>query len=293
MSDASIIISTKNRSANLRRALESIKEMDRPASIDLEIVVVDNGSIDDTRDVISSFLGEIPVIIIVEALPGKSRALNTGIRFSKGRIIMITDDDCIVAKDWLVNSIDLFSGDACILAGGRIDLFDPDDLPITILTSTTKRVLEDPDDVFSFIFGANMSFGRAVFEQIGGFDQRLGPGVATRAGEDIDYVYRAFRANIPVRYEPDIVVGHAHGRRDEVDRFRQISNYSIGEGALIAKYLVLGDPFIMKLRFRSYFHVLRKINHGRIYRKIAILRLKLIFGFYEFLRLRPKAAQSE
>lgn len=283
--DASIVISTRNRANNLERLLNSLYEMNIIDNISFEVIVVDNGSSDNTQEKIQDFNKRLKIINIIENIPGKSRSLNKAIEISSGRIIMITDDDCVVSKEWILNAINIFKNNDFMLCGGRIELYDKSDLPITILTSKLKKRLEDKHEIFSFVFGANLAFGRVVYNKIGGFDHRLGPGVPTKSAEDIDFVYRAFKEGIQVIYEPDMLVKHGHGRRTEVDRFQQISNYSIGDGAISVKYILKGDIFIALDRFLKYIDILKNIKNGKIYIKIAILRLRFIIGIFQFIKI--------
>ncbi|MEN7536018.1 glycosyltransferase family A protein [Aurantiacibacter flavus] len=98
---ASVVICTRNRSASLRRTLVSICEAARRASDDWEIVIVDNGSTDDTKQVVSEFAERLPVRHVFEPNAGLSNARNAGVRASQGDFIVWTDDDVLVDENWL------------------------------------------------------------------------------------------------------------------------------------------------------------------------------------------------
>jgi glucosyl-dolichyl phosphate glucuronosyltransferase len=98
----SILICTKNRCNLLLRTLESICLLEIPKSIQYEIVLVDNGSTDDTNTVVKTYLNKIPIHYIFEQRGGHSFCLNTGIRNSNGQLILMTDDDVFVDKHWLL-----------------------------------------------------------------------------------------------------------------------------------------------------------------------------------------------
>src|SRR5215469_10199051 len=103
--DISVIVCTHNRYQSLAKALESIAASTLPDSVDWEILVVDNCSRDQTRDVVEQFCHRFPghFRCFFEPHPGKSNALNTGIREARGKILVFTDDDVTVEPTWLQN----------------------------------------------------------------------------------------------------------------------------------------------------------------------------------------------
>ena len=98
-----VILCTFNRSESLARALESVAVSRLPDSVDWEVLVVDNNSQDQTRDVTENFCREYPgrFRYLFEAKPGKSNALNTAIREAQGDVLSFMDDDVIVEATWL------------------------------------------------------------------------------------------------------------------------------------------------------------------------------------------------
>jgi len=87
---------------------------------------------------------------------------------------------------------------------------------------------------------------------LGGFDTAIGSGAFIGSGNDVDVLYRAYRAHMKVVYNPDIVVFHNHGRRtlDEIRRLRR--RYAIGRGALYAKHALRGDMEMAKMAYWEY-----------------------------------------
>jgi GT2 family glycosyltransferase len=71
--------------------------------------------------------------------------------------------------------------------------------------------------------GCNMTMRRAVIERLGFFDENFGPGSELTSGEDLDYIYRAYIADITVEYVPDMIVSHFHSYRSQSEgrKFRQ------------------------------------------------------------------------
>jgi glycosyltransferase involved in cell wall biosynthesis len=83
----------------LRSALEALTLQIRPAD---EVIVVDNDSRDETRDVAMSFADLLPLAYVFEPRRGVAIARNAGVRVSTGDVIAFTDDDCVPDPSWLL-----------------------------------------------------------------------------------------------------------------------------------------------------------------------------------------------
>jgi GT2 family glycosyltransferase len=120
--DISVVIPTFNRSALLRRALKNLLEQDA-RDYRVEIIVVDNNSSDDTRDVVESLAGSdgTRVAYLKEERQGNSHAKNTGIQRASAPIIAFTDDDVCVAHDWIRTIVETFAANPGIsFIGGKV-----------------------------------------------------------------------------------------------------------------------------------------------------------------------------
>ena len=244
--DASVIVCTRNRAAALRQTLAALSAMCVPDTVRHEVIVIDNASSDDTRSVVEAAAAGMPVSYCYEGQPGAGHARNTGLAQAMGRLIFVTDDDCVVSPDWLETGIRLLTDNPRQVIGGRVELHDPRDLPITIKTETKPTQLATVISVFGFIHGCNMILGRCVLDEVGLFDPLLGPGTRCRAADDADLVYRAFRAGVPVRYAPELRVAHDHGRRDKADGARLMRGYMVSKGAMACKHLLGGRLDLLK-----------------------------------------------
>src|SRR4029453_8291029 len=127
--DVSIIICTANRARDLGDTLSSLKTVRRPGQV--ELLVVDNCSTDETRQVIEDHSSDCPFPIryLFEPEAGKYAALNAGIRASRGRVIAATDDDARFEEDWLERAVDGLSRYGCEFVGGRVRPVWGDDKP--------------------------------------------------------------------------------------------------------------------------------------------------------------------
>ncbi|WP_338734891.1 glycosyltransferase [Asticcacaulis sp. DW145] len=97
----SVIICTRNRANQLRRVLDSASELIVPEPINWELIVVDNGSTDDTKAVCNLYQENLPIKYVFESSPGLSLARNKGVAAAQGEYICWTDDDVIIDPLWL------------------------------------------------------------------------------------------------------------------------------------------------------------------------------------------------
>jgi glycosyltransferase involved in cell wall biosynthesis len=96
----SIIVCTHDRSSALPECLRSI--LADPASVSRELIVVDNASTDETKDVVAEVAdgAPVPVRYVYEPRLGKSYALNAGVAHALGEVLLFTDDDVRVEEGW-------------------------------------------------------------------------------------------------------------------------------------------------------------------------------------------------
>lgn len=243
----SVIICTKDRTSSLLQCLASIDAAARHAgSTNVEIVVLDNGSNDNTSAEVRSWASNsyLPVVLEYEALPGLAIARNRGARVASGDLFVMVDDDCIVRKDYFVELLRIYPDSTeQVLRGGRVERGNPEDLALTIKTDTNvKRWHLDiasarTENLGNCVLGCNLLMSRAIYIQLGPFDEKLGAGSPIPAGEDTDYIFRAYEAGVAIEYVPDLVVFHHHGRKTAAEARKLWQNYMVGSGALYAKHL--------------------------------------------------------
>ncbi|MFO1146986.1 MAG: glycosyltransferase [Alsobacter sp.] len=243
----SVVICTRNRAYAIVNCLAAIDEAARRVSpVVIEVVVADNGSIDDTTAVVQRWAEQASVLVRVEHedRAGIPIAKNRGLRAARGEILVLTDDDCRMAPDYFVELLRLFAHDASHVAlrGGRVELGNPGDLPLTIKTEPDVRhwhISErsaHTENLGNCFLGCNLFMHRSVYEALGPFDERFGVG-AIPAGEDTDYIFRAYEAGFRLEYHPNLVVEHFHGRSKPEQARKLWEHYMIGSGALYAKHL--------------------------------------------------------
>lgn len=244
----SVIICTHNRFAALIPCLTSIlKAIHAAPHADTEILIVDNNSTDDTQDAVKTWCAEHPdcnLRIVFEAEKGLSHARNCGLSHATGALLLMIDDDCTMDVSYIVNALAHDARDtAPVLRGGSVFLGDPTDQPLTIKTEATRqswsreRSSGRHENLGNTLLGCNMMMRRTLVDKIGPFDTALGAGSSIPGGEDTDYIFRAYIHGFEIEYAPDLKIHHFHGRKKVEDGYNLFRNYSIGGGALYAKYL--------------------------------------------------------
>ena len=224
----SVLICTYNRAALLEDTLAALNGTEAPAACDVEIVIVDNNSTDDTPNVVRRAAETLrwPLRYAREKRQGKSFALNTGLALARGDILALTDDDVVPAADWLVRIVDRFRDSDIVFAFGKVlprwEVLPPPEL----LTSEARGIWgplalvdygDTPDryDAASFHrkrlpIGANLAVRRDVVARIGGWRTDLGKVDNTLiAGEDHELCVRLYReGHYAGLYDPEIQVRH-------------------------------------------------------------------------------------
>jgi glycosyltransferase involved in cell wall biosynthesis len=256
----SLIISTRDRCQQLVRCLEAVRNItfDRP----WELIVVDNGSVDETASVVREFFrnSEVSGVYMFEPKLGKSNSLNTAMDVALGQILAFTDDDCYPALDFLSRVWLAFEDPLVGYITGRITLHDPTDYPVTINETMTPITFPARSLVpVGAVQGANMAFRRQVLADIGGFDPVLGPGTQF-VSEDLDAAGRASAMGWKGRYCPEVMVRHHHGRKaSDIPRLMRL--YGMGAGAYHMKLLLKGHEFLWFTK--SIYQVHRRFKFSR------------------------------
>ena len=272
----SLIISTRNRAPSLERCLETVRLIrgDTP----WELVVVDNGSTDDTAEILRGFAqrSRVRMRVVSEPIPGLSRARNAGARAARGEVLIFTDDDCYIQSDFIEQYRGIFADPALGFAGGRIMLHDRSDFPLTINESDAEQRFPAERPVpCGIIQGANMAFRRQALERAGGFDERLGSGTAFPA-EDWDMLTRVGALGWSGGYFPGPTVSHHHGRKPSEAR-NLIRVYNIGSGAVYLKLTM--NPEMRRLYVP---HLLRRMLGDMKFHQRKVVQQ--IYGAFLFLR---------
>ncbi|HEY7546996.1 MAG TPA: glycosyltransferase [Blastocatellia bacterium] len=214
----SIIIPTYNRARDLAGTLGSMAWLSPRA--EWEMLVVDNNSSDDTRAVVQEAQSWFPAKLhyLFEPEQGRCAALNAGIRAASGEILVTTDDDVRVEKDWLDRAAEGLSRLRCDYVGGRVlpvwTAPRPAWLPNRGGRHWAVIALLDygptPIEFGSHVpLGVNMAFRREAFERAGLWDNSIGRKAGTLLGQEVrEWGLRARLAGLRGFYVPEMVVHH-------------------------------------------------------------------------------------
>jgi glycosyltransferase involved in cell wall biosynthesis len=254
MLDISIILCTRNRAAKLSVTLECLKSLRTPEGYSSEIIVVDNGSADETASLCQSFATTSSVPFRREYLSraGISRARNAGIRASAGRVLAFLDDDIHPQPDWLLVIAREFTAEPSLgILCGRVELEVPEDFPFSIRNMESRKYFNAVDDAFYLSAGGNFAGPRSLFDRIGVFDPEFGAGSRFYSAEDVEFAYRAWRNGEKILYVPEMLVLHDHGRRSPESQLEVTRAYVLGRGAFDAKYILRGDSMVTRYMYRE------------------------------------------
>jgi glycosyltransferase involved in cell wall biosynthesis len=218
-SDITVILATYNRSSDLARTLEGIAKADK-TDIAVKIVVVDNGSTDQTKSVVESFVDRLSMLYIYEGCSGKNRALNTALeQVELGKIVVFTDDDVDVSPDWLV-SIYAVCGrwPKHSVFGGRINVLFPIETvpkwasdPYIASLAFGCHKYSNKECIYDGAkpFGANYWVRREIFDHGRRFNEAIGPQQTNRImGSETSFLVSLMNDGYEIVYSPTVVVDH-------------------------------------------------------------------------------------
>jgi GT2 family glycosyltransferase len=238
----SIVVCSHNGAGTIRETLEGLKRIEYP---DYEVIVVDDGSTDDTVSIALQYPvrvlrsdGEIDLRTRDGAAGsagrnmGLSVARNVGLAAAQAEIIAYLDDDAYPDEHWLMYLVDAFQQGKYAGVGG------PNVSPAGdgVVAESVSRSPGNPthvlvtDRVAEHIPGCNMAFRTDALRAIGGFDPRF-----TIAGDDVDVCWRIQERGGTLGFSAGAMVWHH--RRNSVPRFwRQQYHYGAAEGQLQRKW---------------------------------------------------------
>jgi len=212
-----ILICTRNRPRELEGMLNSLLTPNAREP-GWEVIIVDNGSTDDTPRVCDHFQAAFPekCRILVEARAGKSNALNAGLAHARGDVLALTDDDVLCDAGYISGIREVFTNNSVDAAQGRV-LLDFEGGRPSWLNERSAALLSLRDfgdsmlDWDDNLTGANMVVRRTVIERIGGFSPQIGAGAAGFM-EDSEFSWRLRRSGYKLIYAPQILVRHQINR---------------------------------------------------------------------------------
>jgi glycosyltransferase involved in cell wall biosynthesis len=217
-----VIVPTHNRAQSLRKTLSSLTSAMVPPGMEVEVMVVDNNSSDDTAAVVEEMrplFGEVKLQYLFEPRQGRSYAVNTGIEGTVSDLISTIDDDEQVDQRWYTEIHKVFGErwDKLDFAGGKIlpnlETTPPDWVEPLKTGALCWRDFGDTEWEYHkdspMITGAHGIFKRSVFDRIGLYNESLGvKGKGFLGGEDEVLYDQLIENGFRGVYFPNLVVYH-------------------------------------------------------------------------------------
>lgn len=230
----SVVVCTLNRAQLLQKCLESLANQDVNVRL-FEVIIVDNGSTDDTGAVVNRFLcNNEHFRSVKEEQPGLSFARNRGWREADGHYVAYIDDDAIAYPDWISCIVDYIKRqpDAGIF-GGPYEAFylvsTPEWFPPEYGCLDLGNQERPVKLGVEWIIGLNMVIRKDLFYLYGGFDVRLGMiGGKTAYGEEVNFFLSMYDKGIQIFYVPSMRVKHLVAEYKMSLQWLLLSGYSVG-----------------------------------------------------------------
>ncbi len=197
----SVQMCSYNRADLLERALEALVKVDFPTE-DFEIVLVDDGSSDGTREMVAGLHHDRRLKYLYQDNAGLATARNTGIRAAEGEVVLFIDDDTmadpnLLKEHWATHQED----DRCVV-NGRVNHVESLDVELSPKFTTA-------DISTSFFWTSNVSVRRRYLEQVGLFDEDF----REYGWEDLELGGRLRDLGLRRRYNHNALVYHYKRRR--------------------------------------------------------------------------------
>jgi O-antigen biosynthesis protein len=217
----SVVIPVFNQSALTDACLRSVVDT-WPESLDGEVLVVDDGSTDDTAQTLRSWSERESR---VRALPQKANrgfihACNAGARAARGEILVFLNNDTLAQPGWLPPLLatlgrpgagavggKLLNADGSLQEAGGVIFADGDGCNFGKGDPEPGHPIFDHVREVDYCSGALLATPRALFLEMGGFDEAFAPAYY----EDADYAFRLRQRGLRVYYQPASAVVHLEG----------------------------------------------------------------------------------
>ncbi len=208
----SIVVPTFNRAHWLGGALASLVNQEPDERFEFEVIVVDNASADNTRDVVDRAAAEssVPIHYLHQSKPGDAPTRNAGVRAARGQYVAFFDDDQFADGRWLSELYSAAQSTQAAIVGGPV-LLDLPEAQLQQLGPICRQALREimfypklqsyePGDLPGT---GNALVERGVFERVGTFDESMVSG-----GSDSDFFLRAREAGCELWYSPRAIIRH-------------------------------------------------------------------------------------
>jgi len=274
----SVIVCSYNRASTLGPALASLTSQETRSEFSYEIVIIDDGSTDETAMVVSQVAARssVPVRYVRDIGKGIAFARNRGIREASGEWIAFFDDDQIAEKGWL-RGLFLAARETGAQIVGGVRLLQATEGEMPRLGPQTREILGEkiygprmrPSNRYTLACTGNVLIHRNVFSRIGLFDTSMHRGMS-----DIDLTRRAHDAGIPSWYTPHAIVHHLIPPHRLRDHYVKWTSLRVGTNLAQINYKSWGAVGML-------FLCLLRLGHA--------LSINLLVDLYAYITANPVA----
>lgn len=285
----SVIVPAYNAESTLPALLDSLSNQSHK---DFEVIVVDDFSGDRTCQIARSYRCEL---ITLSKNHGPAYCRNAGVKRARGEILVFTDSDCCVDRNWLATIYEHYSQNDIETIMGRIVL-----TPSSVLGNSISalgfpaggslgfdRIWKvDQNGFTNSLSTCNCAVKKTIFRAVGGFDVSFPfPG-----GEDSLFAYELRKLNYRIKYCPDVLVYHRS--RDSFLDFVKWQ-FKRGVSSYIFSTKVSGKKNFLSLRLWSTGNIFRQYYNDKKFPLIVtLLSTSFFVQFAGFLYGRHKAIYS-
>ncbi len=272
----SVIIPAYQAAGELRACLRALNSQTVPRGW-YEVIVVDDGSADDTAGVAREE-GADQVLVIPHGGPAAAR--NAGLEVARGEIVLFTDADCEPGPEWVERMLAPFADPE--VSGAKGTYRTRQQAIIARLVQLEyefryERMARAPR--IDFIDTYSAAYRRSVLLQAGGFD----PAFPIPSAEDVDLSFRLARAGHKLVFVPDAWVWHSHP--DRLGSYlRRKARYGFWRALLYLRHpdKIQGDVHTdpsLKLQFAILALAALSLSGGLLWRPLIVLSLAFMLAF--------------
>jgi GT2 family glycosyltransferase len=245
----SLLICSRNRAQLLWETIQSILKGDE---VPTEMIVIDQSNTPDSDLMNFQSQRKCEFRYVWSEKKGVSIGRNMAVSIASYPVLAFTDDDMLVTPAWfgaIIRTL-LAIGSRGVVTGQVLSSEEGSEGIAPSIRKDHESIIYQGRLNRDVLFTGNMASYRSVFDHVGGFDSRLGPGTHYPAAEDNDFAFRLLEAGYSIVYDPCSTVYHRVWRSKE-QSLRLSWNYGCGQGAFYAKYFSLKDPFTIKRMARN------------------------------------------
>lgn len=276
----SVVVISWNQLAALRRLIPQLLNQDCEFET-YELIVVDDGSTDGTRDWLAELKSDRICILAGRTNTGRSASRNRGIREARGDVIVMIDGDHTIQSSFLSIHALRHRNENCVIVGKSVFVDDPDYRALNHYLNHGGADKLSPNEPLPgrYFLTRNCSVPKDLLFQVGLFDEYF----SAWGGEDLDLGVRLAATGVPIYGEPRALAVHHHLRPlDEL-----LQNLFIYGRESIPLLVVKHPQLFAELNLdRSLQPPSHNPSHSALYR--LLFRLLFAAPFYQALRLIVK-----